>query len=176
DSLERKGFVRSFFKSGGAGRPRKFYQQTEKGFELLPRRYVDFARVLVDEMQSELGKERTSILLANVADRFVTGAGWKKDNLKSLSKAEKLEKLKEFVSVLNKLGYYARLEVTDDVVRIVRHNCIFYELAKTNNKIICGTLGSDIIGRSLNDDFKIVEKFSEGNNRCVVEVNLKQHS
>ncbi|HLH85406.1 MAG TPA: ArsR family transcriptional regulator [Thermoplasmataceae archaeon] len=173
DSLERKGFVKSFFKPGGAGRPRKFYQLTEKGFELLPKRYVDFAKVLMEEIEKEFGREKASAILAGVADRFVSSAGWVRDDIRSLSREQKLEKLKEFVSVLNKLGYYARLEVTDDVVRIVRHNCIFYELAKSNNRIICGTLGSDIIKSSIYDDFKIVEKFSEGNNRCVVEVNLK---
>ena len=64
------------------------------------------------------------------------------------------------------------MEIDGDVVRIIRHNCIFYELAKNNKSLICGGLGNQIIKESIGKDFKIKEKFSEGSNKCVVEVNI----
>ena len=109
-----------------------------------------------------------------MADKIVTETGWvKSQEGLNLSKEDKISKLKYFVSTLNELGYYARLEITDDVVRIIRHNCIFYELAKNNDKIICSSLGSNIIKNSIDQKFDIKERFSDGNNKCVVEVNIE---
>ena len=174
ESLELKGYVRSFFRGGGAGRPRKFYELTEKGMNLLPKKYVSFATMLVDEIESEFGRNKVNEILGKVADKIVSESGWTKaEGGVKLSREGKISKLNDFVNTLNKLGYYARLEVTDDVVRIIRHNCIFYELAKNNSKIICSSLGSEIIKNSINQKFDIKERFSDGNNKCVVEVNIE---
>ncbi len=174
ETLELKGYVRSFFRGGGAGRPRKFYELTEKGMNLLPKKYVSFATMLVEEIESEFGRNKVNEILGKVADKIVSESGWTKvDGGVKLSREDKISKLNDFVSTLNKLGYYARLEVTDDVVRIIRHNCIFYELAKNNSKIICSSLGSEIIKNSINQKFDIKERFSDGNNKCVVEVNIE---
>ena len=174
ETLELKGYVRSFFRGGGAGRPRKFYELTEKGMNLLPKKYVSFATMLVEEIESEFGRNKVNEILGKVADKIVSESGWTKvDGGVKLSREDKISKLNDFVSTLNKLGYYARLEVTDDVVRIIRHNCIFYELAKNNSRIICSSLGSEIIKNSINQKFDIKERFSDGNNKCVVEVNIE---
>ncbi|MCL4337203.1 MAG: helix-turn-helix transcriptional regulator [Candidatus Thermoplasmatota archaeon] len=174
ESLELKGYVKSFFRGGGAGRPRKFYELTEKGMNLLPKKYVSFASMLVEEIESEFGRNKVNEILGKVADKIVSESGWTKaDGGVKLSREDKISKLNDFVSTLNKLGYYAKLEVTDDVVRIIRHNCIFYELAKNNSKIICSSLGSEIIKNSINQKFDIKERFSDGNNKCVVEVNIE---
>lgn len=174
ENLELKGYVKSFFRGGGAGRPRKFYELTEKGMSLLPKKYVSFATMLVNEIESEFGRNKVNEILGKVADKIVSESGWTKVQAGGkMSREDKISKLNEFVSTLNKLGYYARLEVTDDVVRIIRHNCIFYELAKNNSKIICSSLGSEIIKNSINQKFDIKERFSDGNNKCVVEVNIE---
>ncbi|MCL4307086.1 MAG: winged helix-turn-helix transcriptional regulator [Candidatus Thermoplasmatota archaeon] len=172
ESLEKKGYVQPFFRGGGTGRPKKFYRLTEKGMGLLPKRYISFATMLVEELESEFGREKVNFILGKVADKIVGESGWKRPSGIPESREDKLKRLQEFVGTLNKLGYYARLEVTDDVVRIIRHNCIFYELAKNNSRIICTALGSDIIKSSINQDFRIREKFSDGDNKCVVEVSL----
>lgn len=173
ENLEMKGYVRPFFRGKGTGRPSKYYELTEKGLALLPKRYINLATMLVEEIESEFGKDRLNVIFGKIADRILTNAGWDtSQNNKATSRDEKIEHLNDFVATLNKLGYYARLEVTDDTVRIIRHNCIFYELAKNNNRLICGSLGSQLIDKSINDQFKIKEKFSEGSNKCVVEVTL----
>lgn len=172
ESLEMKGYVTSFFRGGGTGRPKKFYRLTEKGMGLLPKRYITFATMLVEELESEFGKEKVNQILGKVADKIVGESGWKRPSGSISTREDKLERLRDFVGTLNKLGYYARLEVTDDVVRIIRHNCIFYELAKSNSRVICSALGNGMIKNSINQEFTIKEKFSEGDSRCVVEVSL----
>lgn len=173
ENLEMKGYVRPFFRGKGAGRPSKYYELTEKGMGLLPKRYINLATMIIEEVESEFGKDKLNVMFGRIADRILINAGW--DVTKgsdTFTRIEKIDRLKEFVATLNELGYYARLEVTDDTVRIIRHNCIFYELAKNNNGLICGTLGSQLIDKSIKDQFRIKEKFSEGSNKCVVEVSL----
>ena len=57
-------------------------------------------------------------------------------------------------------------------VRRIRHNCIFYEMAKTNGRVICDVLGKDMIKLPGEKGFSMKEKFSDGGNKCVVEVDL----
>lgn len=172
ENLQTKGYVRQFFRGKGAGRPSKYYELTEKGLSLLPKRYINLATMLIEEIETEFGRDKLNVMFGKVADRILMNAGWKASSSDQFTRAQKIDHLREFVATLNELGYYARLEVTDDTVRIIRHNCIFYELAKNNNRLICGTLGSQLIDKSITDDFKIREKFSEGSNKCVVEVSL----
>lgn len=172
ESLELKGYVRPFFKGQGAGRPSKYYELTEKGISLLPKRYINLATMLVDQIEEEFGQEKLNIIFGKIADKILTNAGWELNSKEGITREEKIEYLKDFVDTLNRLGYYARLEVTDEAVRIIRHNCIFYELAKNNSRVICGSLGSQLVNKSIKDQFKIKEKFSEGSNKCVVEVSI----
>ena len=145
ESLEMKGYVQSFFRGAGAGRPKKYYRLSEKGMGLLPKRYISFATMLVQELEAEFGSENVNRMLGKVADRMLGEFGQKKLTDSPGTREERIGKLREFVETLNKLGYYATLEVTDDVVRIIRYNCIFYELAKNNSRIICSGLGTGLI-------------------------------
>ena len=99
-------------------------------------------------------------------------AGFSDQDSNLTTRDEKVEKLKNFVQALNRMGYYARMEIDGDTVRIIRHNCIFYELARTNSRIVCGVLGTNVISESGEKDFKITERFSDGGNKCVVEVGI----
>ncbi|MCY0851413.1 MAG: transcriptional regulator [Thermoplasma acidophilum] len=170
--LEMRGYVSSYFQSGGAGRPKKFYKLTEKGISLFPKKYIDFAKLLLDETEKALGTERMNVILEKIASRMISDTGWLAEDLRDKPRDEKIKKLQEYVSMLNVLGYNATLDVYSDRVVISRHNCIFYDLAKTNNKIICNSLGRDLIMQSLNADFQITEKISSGSSKCVIEVKL----
>lgn len=171
-SLEMRGYVRSFFRGGKSGRPRKFYELTEKGMTLFPKKYITLATYLLSEFENEMGTDKMNHILGKIADRMLRDAGMKMSDEPGANREEKIKELDELVSSLNRLGYYARLEVTDDSVRIIRHNCIFYDLAKNNSRIICGTLENQLINKSIDEKFTIVEKFTEGAKKCVVEVKI----
>ncbi|MHB8360646.1 MAG: helix-turn-helix transcriptional regulator [Thermoplasmataceae archaeon] len=172
DSLERMGYVRGFFQKEKSGRPSKHYEITDKGIELFPKKYAELSTILLDEIQKTLGQDQMNGILAKVADRMVHQAGFSEENDQGNSREEKVSRLRGFVQTLNRMGYYARMEVEGDTVRIIRHNCIFYELARTNSTVVCGVLGNSVIKESGERDFKITERFSDGGNKCVVEVGI----
>ena len=174
DTLEKMGYVKPFFKKEGTGRPSKYYEISQSGMELFPKKYSELMATFLDEFRNEFGEMKLNMLLGQVADRLMEKAGFKEKDGIMEGREMKIQRLHSFVNALNKLGYYAKMEVSGETVRIIRHNCIFYEMAKNNGKVICDVLGKDIIQRSGENNFTLVEKFSDGGNKCVVEVDLNQ--
>ncbi len=172
DVLEKKGYVKSYFKKAGAGRPKKYFQLSEKGMSLFPKKYSLLTSLLIGEIAEDLGQDYLNKILGKIAEKIITSVGANAPGDSNATRDERLRELKQFVGALNKLGYYARLEITDESVRIVRHNCIFYELAKVNDKIICGELEKDIIKGGVNSSFRMSEEFTNGGKSCVVEVKV----
>ncbi len=172
DVLEIKGYIKSYFRKAGAGRPRKYFQLTEKGMSLFPKKYSLLTGLLIDQIAENLGQDYLNKILGNIAEKIIASVGVSAPGGENTTRDERVRELKQFVGALNQLGYYARLEVTEESVRIIRHNCIFYELAKTNNKIICGELEKDIIKGGINTSFNLSEQFTNGGKSCVVEVKV----
>ena len=172
ETLERMGYVHSFFKKEKTGRPSKYYGMTLVGMELFPKKYSELMTAFLEETKLEVGEEKLNHLLGRVADRLLNQVGFSNDSYVTDEREAKIKQLGNFVSTLNKLGYYARMEIDGEIVRIIRHNCIFYELAKNNKGLVCGTLEKSIIKDRFNDNFSLLENFPDGNNRCVVEIKL----
>jgi predicted ArsR family transcriptional regulator len=170
--LENHGLVSSYFVRAKAGRPKKYYKLTEKGMEIFPKQYINFSSMLLKEIEKEFGTAKLNSILMKIAEDMVKEVSTDNMSLASLNREEKLEKISEYVNILNKLGYYAKMEVDDSTVKIIRHNCIFYELAKNNKDMVCGSLEKSMLSESLNDSFKLVQNFPDGDNKCVVEIHL----
>ena len=45
---------------------------------LLPKKYVSFASMLVEEIESEFGRNKVNEILGKVADKIVSESGWTK--------------------------------------------------------------------------------------------------
>lgn len=173
DSLISKGYVRYDFKHAQTGRPKKVFDLTEKGMDLFPKRYAALASLLMNEIRGEMGDDALNHLLAGVADKLVKNYASRDPGHSGTNPEDsKLDRLHVFVESLNKMGYSARLVVEGDSVKIVRYNCIFYDLAKENAGAICGSLGMNILKEGLGENFTIKEKFSTGDRKCVVELKL----
>lgn len=170
--LENKNLVSSYFLKAKTGRPKKYYKLTEKGMQIFPKQYINFSSLLLKEIENEYGTAKLNNILMKIADKMIHDVDTNDMSLKSLTRDEKIEKLKNYVNILNKLGYYAKMEIEDNHVRIIRHNCIFYELAKNNKELVCGSLEKSLINDSLGNNFTLLENFPDGNNKCVVEINL----
>ncbi|MGP6219646.1 helix-turn-helix transcriptional regulator [Caldiplasma sukawensis] len=168
NSLEKNGYVRAFFQKEKAGRPTKQYEITVKGMQLFPKKYAELLSLFLDQFIKDYGDTGMNMMLSKIADRLI--------NAETIGPADtrddKIRKLQNFIEILNNLGYHAKIEVEGDIARIIRYNCIFYELAKNRGDIICGVLDRDIIKKVGEDNIVIKEKFSEGTNRCVVELSL----
>ena len=130
--------------------------------------------MLLKEVENEIGTVRLNGILMKIAEDMVKEVSSESISLASLTRDEKLEKIGEYVNILNRLGYYAKMEVTGDTVKIIRHNCVFYELAKNNKDMVCGSLEKSMLSDKVSDDFKLMENFPDGDNKCVVEISISE--
>lgn len=170
--LENHSLVSSYFVRAKAGRPKKYYKLTMKGMQIFPKQYINFSSMLLKEVENEIGTVRLNGILMKIAEDMVKEVSSDSIALASLTRDEKLEKIGEYVNILNRLGYYAKMEVEGDTVKIIRHNCVFYELAKNNKDMVCGSLEKSMFSDTVSDDFKLMENFPDGDNKCVVEISI----
>ncbi len=170
--LESHNLVSSYFVRAKTGRPKKYYKLTEKGMQIFPKQYINFSSLLLKEIEKELGTTGLNKILMRMAEDMVKEVTANNLSLTSLNRDEKLEKIAEYVNILNKLGYYAKMEIDNDTVKIIRHNCIFYEIAKNNKDIVCGSLEGSMFPDTSNGGFKLMENFPDGDSKCVVEITL----
>lgn len=170
--LETHNLVSSYFVRAKTGRPKKYYKLTKNGMQIFPKQYINFSSMLLKEVERELGTVGLNKILMRMAEDIIKEVTSDNMSLTSLNREEKLEKIGEYVNILNKLGYYAKMEVDHDTVKIIRHNCIFYELAKNNKDMVCGSLEGSMLPNTSNEGFKLIENFPDGDNKCVVEITL----
>jgi predicted ArsR family transcriptional regulator len=170
--LENHNLASSYFVRAKTGRPKKYYKLTEKGMQIFPKQYINFSSMLLKEVEKEIGTVRLNGILMKIAEDMVKEVSSGSISLASLTRDEKLEKIGDYVNILNRLGYYAKMEVNGDTVKIIRHNCVFYELAKNNKDMVCGSLEKSMLSDRVNDDFKLMENFPDGDNKCVVEISI----
>jgi DeoR family suf operon transcriptional repressor len=170
--LENHNLTSSYFVRAKTGRPKKYYKLTEKGMQIFPKQYINFSSMLLKEVEKEIGTVRLNGILMRIAEDMVKEVSSGSISLASLTRDEKLEKIGDYVNILNRLGYYAKMEVNGDTVKIIRHNCVFYELAKNNKDMVCGSLEKSMLSDRVNDDFKLMENFPDGDNKCVVEISI----
>jgi predicted ArsR family transcriptional regulator len=107
----------------GPGRPRHFYELTEEGDALFPRRAAELTNDLLGYVQ-EHDPTLLDQLFVRRAQRRVRNA---QRRLEGLSLPEKV---RELTRILDEEGYYAELqELGDGRFRIVERNCLVKDIA-----------------------------------------------
>lgn len=127
-TLEGEGLVRvSGMRRDTGGKPAKEYTLTREGEETFEKPYPELLRMLVSEMQEELGETRERAILRAVGRRAASEALG--DRLPDpvaagdLPRDELRRRLDVAAEVLDALGGAAELQVENDRWRIQGHGC-----------------------------------------------------
>jgi predicted ArsR family transcriptional regulator len=116
--LESDGLIRHEEQRHERGRPRHIYRLTEKADCLFPRRYDEFARGILGQLEREYGLEALERLLAARADELIDQA---KRLCVGLNFEQSVRKLTQWIS---DKGYAAEARrMKDGSFRLVQHNC-----------------------------------------------------
>lgn len=122
--LERDGVVTYQRIRQGPGRPRHFYELTEEGDGLFPRRSAELTNELLGYVQ-EHDPTLLDQLFVRRAQRRVRTAQRRLEGLATLA-----EKVRELTKILDEEGYYAELQELDGGrFRIVERNCLVKDVA-----------------------------------------------
>jgi predicted ArsR family transcriptional regulator len=128
-ALERGGYVVKDKLTKTGGRPGYTYVLTQQGYDLFPKQYAWFSRLLLESMKEELGEKGLERYLHKLGDELST-------RLKSRLSTHPTEKLAEVAEILQELGYDAYAEETEArQPALTAHNCVYHDLAKTHNEV-----------------------------------------
>jgi predicted ArsR family transcriptional regulator len=130
DFMEKEGLVTFTFKQIGMGRPKKIYSLTDKARDLFIKRYSLLASLLLRKMIERSGKEYARAILEDVSNEIVKHYKHNNGNLE--------ERIKAFADFLTEFGCYASYsKEKDGSYVLLKRNCVFWELAKQFEDIIC---------------------------------------
>ena len=163
--LELEGWVsrRIEREPSGPGRPRLLYMLTVAGDHLFPKSYDDPAVTLIDVAAEELGPDAVQTLLSAVADKKVQK--WL-PKVQGLPLAERLEALKD---VYQADDPFSSVELDEDGgARLIERNCPYLEVARRRPALCSVTVS--VLRRLLGREVTRVERFQDGQRRCVFKV------
>jgi predicted ArsR family transcriptional regulator len=130
-ALEGAGLVTRTAVRHGVGRPRHLYDITADAQGLFPSNYEGLAAGLVAAIV-ELGGDE---LLEDVMAARSRQAGLAlRDGLAATLPADAplADRVRELARLQDGLGYLAEVEVGDDAIRLVQHNCAVHDIAVLN--------------------------------------------
>lgn len=154
--LERDGLVEvAGRRMATGGRPSRTYGLTDEGMERFPRQYEMLAEGMLATVREELGEKGLDALLARMAHDL---ANDRRDELAALPEPARQEAV---VTLMNQLGYDARLEPDGSIVAI---NCVFHKLA-AKTRAVC-RYDEKLLTALLGYGVKLTGCIQDGQNAC----------
>ena len=134
--LETDGLIEHEAVQTGMGRPQHLYQLSDRGKELFPHRYGEFAVSFLDTLAETVGKERVSTVLAK---QWQKKAKVYRDRVGNGTIIERVAKL---VQLRQEEGYMAELHQTQSQSEkaefiFTEYNCAISEVAESYPSV-CG--------------------------------------
>jgi len=159
ETLETQGYIEHLFSNEGRGRPKKYWQITDKGQTQFPDGHANLIANLLGHMQQQLGNQAVDDLIVCRESEML------RDYLRALSPLSDLaDKLKKLVELRTEEGYMASVEKTSTGWRLIENHCPICSAAKQcqqfcrSEKSIFETVLQAKIERS--------EYILEGDRRC----------
>jgi predicted ArsR family transcriptional regulator len=170
-ALEGAGLVTRTAVRHGVGRPRHLYDVTTDAQGLFPSNYEGLAAGLIAAIV-ELGGEQ---LLEDVMSaRSRQAASALRDGLAATLPADAplVDRVRELARLQDDLGYLAEVEVGDDAIRLVQHNCAVHDIAVSNGAACRAELAMfrDLLGPGVERECHIMA----GDRCCTYLVSLAE--
>lgn len=169
--LQRDGWIDSKIDRGGhergrTGRPATTYSLTQAGDHLFPKNYDALNVALLDAVTEELGADATKRVLERMSDQRVAEV---EPAIRNLPLPERVEALKNLYLANDP---YMDMERTADGFLLIERNCPFFNTAM-RRPALC-SISVDALTRLLGVRVERVERFQNGDGRCVFHVFAKE--
>jgi DeoR family suf operon transcriptional repressor len=161
--LESSSYVAKGKLTKTGGRPGHTYVLTQQGYDLFPKQYAWFSKLLLDFLQKQMGED--------VVEKYMTklGAELAKDIKDRIKATTPEERIVEVAALMQELGYDAYAEGTDtDQPAIKAHNCVYHHLAQSHREIC--QLDISLLSSLLNAEIKHSACMAKGDQCCQFQV------
>lgn len=167
ETLETQGYIQHQFKKSGRGRPKKYWQMTNKGQSQFPDGHAQLIANLLGHMKNQLGTEAVNQLIQCR----------EKDMLQIYQAALKslptiTDKLDQLVKIRSSEGYMAHIEKTNEGWLLIEDHCPICSAASQcqqfcrSEKKIFETVLQANVDRS--------EYILEGDRRCCYKISVQK--
>ena len=150
------------------GRPQHVYELTTKAQQHFPNNYQKLAESLLSQMQTHVSEEGVNVILESVASQMASDA-----NINSQTIDERLAQVVEY---LNRHGYNASWEISEEGYVLYTKNCPYHEVAQKNDKLC--SMDMHLITNMLGVVPRLISRVSDGDASCAYLVpnnNKKLH-
>jgi DeoR family transcriptional regulator, suf operon transcriptional repressor len=128
-SLSAAGLIRANSVRGGTGRPAFVYMLSEKAQALFPKGYDVLLKLLLEELDDQLGHERLQQILTGVSVRLA-------EHYSSHSGGSELEqRLASLAEALAQRGTPITIDERDDAVILHEYTCPYFTVAQENDGV-----------------------------------------
>ena len=166
ESLENQGYIQHLFKKEGRGRPKKYWQITNKGQSQFPDGHAYLLANLLGHMKVQLGSE--------AVDRLITCR--EKDMLQvyqSVLETSPLleDKLNQLAKIRSSEGYMAHIEKNDDGWLLIENHCPICSAASQCQQFCRSE--KRIFETVLQANVERTEYILEGDRRCCYRITVQ---
>ncbi len=141
ESLERIGIVSQDFRIVGVGRPKKFYNLTERGKELFPRSYDTILSAVLGKLVQQEGEAYAESVMGEIAKDFTATMNGTESGSKHTG---------HVVKGLNRLGFQSTIQVdSSDNFRVTSRNCPLLKTASKHQDLVCKGLHETLLSQTL---------------------------
>lgn len=141
EQMTSLGLTAETFQKGTVGRPKKFYQLTEKGREMFPRSYDIILNNLTTQLADQQGPDYAESLMRKVA----RGAANSLDGHELRGD----ERLKQVQRSLNQSGFEASFVKNDGSLTVISRNCPVWKIALKQGEIVCRGYHAELLKAAL---------------------------
>lgn len=170
DALVRDGFVTSFDRVTGVGRPKKYWKLTEKGHLRFPDAHAELTVKLIDDVRRIFGEEGLDRLIAE-RERDM-----QKDYAAAMQGRDGLEaRVLALAALRTREGYMARAERDGEGFLLVEDHCPICAAAESCQRFCRSELA--IFRMMLGSDAEVerTEYLLEGGRRCAYRIRARMN-
>lgn len=139
------------------GRPQHIYTLTADARQFFPNNYQPLIESLLQQISQQFSSGEVNVILEGVADRMAANA--------QVPNVALPEKLRLAVEYLNKHGYDANWQQTDDGYELRTNNCPYHHIATASNSALCD-MDMRLVASLIGVVPRLLSRASSGGSNC----------
>ncbi|HEX6289995.1 MAG TPA: helix-turn-helix domain-containing protein [Herpetosiphonaceae bacterium] len=158
NSLTAAGLIRANTVRRGAGRPAYMYALSDKAQALFPKGYDVLLKLLLEELDAQLGAERVQQILAGVSGRLAAEYGGHADG------QELEQRLAALAQALDKRGTPIAIAEHEDSVVLHEYTCPYFNVAQENAEVC--QIEQQMLEQVLGRKARLTKRIVDGHAGC----------
>jgi DeoR family transcriptional regulator, suf operon transcriptional repressor len=157
-SLSAAGLIRANSVRGGAGRPAFVYMLSDKAQALFPKGYDVLLKLLLEELDDQLGHERLQQILTGVSVRLAQHYGGDADGL------ELEQRLAGLAQALAQRGTPITIDEREDTLILHEYTCPYFNVAQENAEVC--QIEQQMLEQVLGRKARLTKRIVDGHAGC----------